>query len=84
MVAKDIAGDDPRWDNWRKSNNILHNKGMEMAAKAALVAGGGACIQPDFSPNHPDKPTDYNDMHKLYGLDAVRDRFLGAAPYRCR
>jgi putative DNA primase/helicase len=41
-------------------------------AKAAAQAVGGCMAVPKFPAGRPDKATDFNDLHKLSGLDAVR------------
>jgi putative DNA primase/helicase len=41
-------------------------------ARAAARAVGGLLAVPEFPPGRPDKATDFNDLHKLAGPDAVR------------
>lgn len=76
IVAADVAGDDDRWVNWARYGK-LHNKGLDSAGKAG-VAANARVVYPDFDARHPDKPTDFNDMHNLMGISAVKDRLLGA------
>ena len=76
IAASDVAGDDDRWVVWARDDK-LHNKGLDSAGKAGMAINARV-IYPDFSASHPNKPTDFNDMHNLMGLDAVRDRLLGA------
>ena len=47
-------------------------------AEAAARAVGGVVAMPVFGPDRPDSATDFNDLHALAGLDAVR-RILEAA-----
>jgi len=76
ITASDVAGDDARWPIWERDGK-LHNKGLDSAGKAAMAVNGRA-VYPEFDRSHKDKPTDFNDMHTLMGIDAVRDRLLGA------
>jgi phage/plasmid primase-like uncharacterized protein len=65
-----VAGDDDHLTN----GNPGITKAREAAAKVA-----GAVAAPDFSSiERPADATDFNDMARLLGLDAVRDRILGA------
>ena len=41
-------------------------------AKAAAQAVGGLLAVPSFPAGRPDKATDFNDLHQLAGLDAVK------------
>ncbi|MDD3354158.1 DUF927 domain-containing protein [Zoogloea sp.] len=47
-------------------------------ARAAAAAVGGVVAVPDFGADRPEGATDFNDLHALAGLDAVR-RILEAA-----
>jgi len=47
------------------------NPGITRARAAALAVGGYLAI-PDFGSNRPEKATDFNDLHQLLGLDAVK------------
>jgi len=42
-------------------------------ARAAAQAVGGLVAVPSFPADRGDKDTDFNDLHKLAGMDAVRD-----------
>lgn len=57
------ADDDHRTDG---------NPGMTKA-KAAAQAVGGVLAVPMFAASRPDTATDFNDLHQLGGLDAVRE-----------
>lgn len=77
IKKEEIAGDDPRWAEWREAG-YLFNTGVEKG-KAAAHAINGAVIWPDFLPeDSKSKPTDFNDYHKVYGLKAL-DNKLSAA-----
>ena len=47
------------------------NPGMTKAKEAALAVGGLLAV-PSFPANRGDKDTDFNDLHQLAGLDAVK------------
>lgn len=47
------------------------NPGMTKAMAAAQVVGGTVAV-PDFGVSRPDRATDFNDLHQITGLDAVR------------
>lgn len=47
------------------------NPGMTKARMAAAAVGGGLAV-PDFGTSRPVKATDFNDLHNLSGLDAVK------------
>ncbi len=55
------ADDDNRTDG---------NPGLTKATEAARSVGGKLAI-PDFGTDRPEKATDFNDMAKLYGAEAV-------------
>ncbi|SFK74949.1 putative DNA primase/helicase [Nitrosomonas aestuarii] len=52
------------------------NPGITKAAEAAAAIGAPVFI-PKFGDARPDRATDFNDMHQLYGLDAVRECLSG-------
>lgn len=79
------AGDDAKWIEWRTAGMLI-NPGFEAAQVALKGAGERASIRtPRFDnltspPAFPiDKPTDWNDLHQMHGLDAVRAQFNGPA-----
>jgi len=47
------------------------NPGMNSARSAAVAVGGSLAV-PDFGENRPDKATDFNDLHQIAGLNAVK------------
>lgn len=57
-------------DNDQWTETPVLNPGVTHARKAAELIGGLLAV-PGFDHGHPDKPTDFNDMHRLFGLDAV-------------
>lgn len=63
-----IAADNDRW-----TEKPIKNPGVAYASRAAQLARGELVI-PEFS-NLNSKPTDFNDLAKLDGIDAVRRAF---------
>jgi putative DNA primase/helicase len=59
-----------------KPDGTPYNSGIEAAQQAAASIGGAHVIWPEFPADHPEKPTDFNDMAKLHGDDAVRGRLF--------
>ncbi|MES9949348.1 MAG: DUF3987 domain-containing protein [Candidatus Thiodiazotropha sp.] len=55
------------------------NPGITSATEAAKTVGGYLAI-PDFGDKRPEKATDFNDLHKHSGKDAVRDSVAAAEP----
>jgi len=58
------------------------NPGMTKARSAAAAVGGYLAV-PDFEANRPEKATDFNDLHQLSGLAAVKscvDAALSSVP----
>lgn len=79
MDYKAIAGDQHIWAEWREKGFLI-NAGIEKAKQAALKIGAHV-IWPEFSPEiWNNKPTDFNDLHVLKGLEAVKERILAAMP----
>lgn len=68
-----IAADN---DRWTKREGKPYNPGVEAARKAAKAIGAKVAV-PDFA-NLKKRPTDYDDLRQLEGLDAVR-RWLNPA-----
>ena len=54
------------------------NPGLSKA-RAAAQAVGGLLAVPSFPSDRPDKATDFNDLHQLAGVDAVRGYIEAAA-----
>jgi putative DNA primase/helicase len=48
------------------------NPGLTKAREAAAAVGGEVAT-PDFGENRPEDATDFNDMHRLQGLEAVAE-----------
>jgi len=69
----EVAGDDARWQEWLDAG-YLENKGVIEARQAAVAIGGASVLYPEFEGWHKDKPTDWNDAHKILGLDEIRIR----------
>lgn len=76
LNSGDISGDDARWDDWR-DKGLLKNAGIDNARAAAVAIGGARVVYPEFDAQDG-KPTDWNDGHKLYGLEWVRDKIQSA------
>lgn len=55
------------------------NPGMTKAIAAAQAVGGDL-VKPEFGADRPDKATDFNDLHQIAGLEAVRGFIEAAAP----
>lgn len=53
------------------------NPGLTNATDAAHAVGGIVAV-PDFGNDRPEDVTDFNDLHKVRGLDAVRQRIAKA------
>ena len=60
-------------------NKTQGNPGLTKAREAALTIGGLLAV-PDFGAQRPDDATDFNDLHRQVGLDAVRTCIELAAP----
>ncbi len=73
------AGDDSRWIEWRK-NGLLYNPGIEAATAALKKVGGNARLVTAKSKNTASRPTDWNDLHALEGIDIVRQQLTAAPP----
>lgn len=55
------------------------NPGLTKAQAAAQAVGGLVAV-PVFPADRPDKATDFNDLHQVAGLDAVKACIEAAAP----
>lgn len=66
-------------DAFTMKNGEPWNVGIEKAKQAAVAIGGAPVIWPEFV-SCETKPTDFNDLHALEGLQAVKDRILAALP----
>lgn len=62
-------------DDWKTPGN----PGITKATQAARAVGGRVAV-PTFPADRPVKATDFNDLHQLAGLDAVRACMDGAQP----
>lgn len=69
-----IAADNDQWT--KRQNGIAWNPGIEYGQLAADSCGG-ELVWPHFAANDPRRPTDFNDMHRLAGLEALRDSLIG-------
>ena len=73
-IAIVIAADD---DHLTEGNPGL------TSAKSAALAAGGFVVTPLFPPSRPAKATDFNDLHKVAGIDAVRACFSEIWEFVC-
>jgi len=68
-----VAADNDRWT--RKQDGTPWNVGIEKAQRAAHAVGASV-VWPEFR-DLSTKPTDFNDLHVLEGLDSVRAQARG-------
>lgn len=61
--------------------NTAGNPGMAKAKAAALAVNGSLAI-PVFPADRPEKATDFNDLHRLCGQEAVIQAIAAAKPCR--
>lgn len=65
-------------DQWAQSGNA----GVKFAELAESETDGIVVAFPDFAKEHPDKPTDWNDFHKLNGIDKLKHIIDATKPVR--
>jgi len=53
------------------------------SAKSAAMSVGGFVVAPQFPPGRPAKATDFNDLHQIAGVDAVRACFSEIWEFVC-
>lgn len=68
-----VAADNDQWHEDGKQNDGVHY------ARQASITTGGLLAVPKFS-RLSDKPTDFNDLHVLEGLNAVSDQINAVIP----
>ena len=68
-----VCGDD---DIWSEQNGKKKNPGRTCAEQAASLAGV-QCVFPQFK-SLAERPTDFNDLQVIEGIDAVREQLRGA------
>lgn len=68
-----VAADNDQWHEDGKQNDGVHY------ARQASITTGGLLAVPKFS-RLSDKPTDFNDLHVLEGLNAVREQINAVMP----
>jgi putative DNA primase/helicase len=71
-----VCGDDDHWST--KANGEPCNSGREKAEEAAKAVLGKATF-PEFK-DLSEKPTDFNDLHCLEGIEKVSEQILGVKP----
>lgn len=68
-----VAADNDQWHEDGKQNDGVHY------ARQASITTGGLLAVPKFT-RLSDKPTDFNDLHVLEGLNAVSDQINAVIP----
>lgn len=68
-----VAADNDQWHEDGKQNDGVHY------ARQASITTGGLLAVPKFA-RLSDKPTDFNDLHVLEGLNAVSDQINAVMP----
>ena len=68
-----VAADNDQWHEEGKQNDGVH------FARQASITSGGLLVVPKFA-KLSDEPTDFNDLHALEGLNAVRSQINAAIP----
>jgi putative DNA primase/helicase len=68
-----IAADNDQWTT--KPDGTKWNPGIEKAQQAAVAIGGAQVIAPDVPADDPDKRTDWDDVWRTDGPDAVKAAF---------
>lgn len=63
-------------DDWKKNPNI----GLTKAREAAAAVGGYLAL-PHFPNDRGEKDTDFNDLHRIAGLDEVRSQIEAATTH---
>lgn len=73
-----IAADNDQWT--KRQDGSLWNPGITAAREAARAIGNDRVrvTWPVFAANDADRATDFNDLHRRAGLDAVRDGLLNS------
>jgi len=69
-----IGADNDQWT--AKQDGSDWNPGIEKANQAAVAIGGAQVIYPIIDPLDPDHRTDWDDVYRTDGREAVRDAFL--------
>lgn len=67
-----MSGNDEKWIEWLEKG-YMKNVGNDAAEKAASAIGGAYIVSPEFQ-DLESKPTDFNDLHVLEGIDKVKDQ----------
>lgn len=68
-----VAADNDQWHDEGKQNDGVHY------ARQAATQSGGLLVVPKFD-RLSDQPTDFNDLHALQGLNAVREQINAVLP----
>lgn len=70
-----IVADNDQWTE--RPNGEAWNPGLE-SARAAAQKLGLEVLHPGFPPDHPARPTDFNDLHVLNGMMALQEALSDA------
>jgi len=73
---KKTDGNDDAWNEWR-GNGYLYNTGIDKATKAC-VESNAEIAYPVFQ-DLSTKPTDFNDLYILEGLEKVKEQILSSS-----
>ena len=68
-----FAADNDKWTT--KPDATPYNPGIEHAQQAALAIGGGRVVAPDVPSDDEARRTDWDDIARSDGLDAIKDAF---------
>ena len=81
VKPREVAGDDPRWAEWRSECRLV-NPGAD-AMQAAVKVGAQAALPP-IPADHAGKATDWDDYAREWGDDAARSLLLAIPDTRAR
>jgi putative DNA primase/helicase len=68
-----FAADDDQWT--AKPDGTPYNPGIEHAQQAAVAIGGGRVVAPEVPADDPGRRTDWDDIARSDGLQAIKDAF---------
>lgn len=72
-VAKTIRAKYPKSKIVIAADDDPNGVGINKANEAAIQVGADV-VMPSFGDNRPDKATDFNDLHQLFGLEVVKEQ----------
>lgn len=68
-----FAADNDKWT--AKPDGTPYNPGLSSAQQAAVAIGGARVVAPDVPDDDPDRRTDWDDIARTDGLDAIKSAF---------